>query len=97
MAHLCSIHTSTSDAILSALLLPWIMWQENVTGYWQEGSASTAIPTFVSGIMGRHNKTGDITFGAALLLKSFDNNLLHVISSTSQTLQLQRILELCDT
>jgi len=45
--------------------------------YWWEGSTSTAVlPTSTSDIIGRHNKTGGITFGAALvhkLIKALEN------------------------
>ena len=51
-----------------ALLLPSVTQQQNVLGYWQEGSTSAATPpTSTSDIMGQHNKTGGITFGAALI------------------------------
>jgi len=37
-------------------------------GYWWEGSASGAIPsTSTSDVMDQHNKTGGITFRAALI------------------------------
>jgi len=37
-------------------------------GYWWEGSLSTAIPpTSASDIVGQHNKTGGITFRAAIV------------------------------
>jgi len=52
-------------------LLPSVTWQQNIMGYWWEGSTSTAIPpTFVSDIVGQHNKIGGITFGAALIVES---------------------------
>lgn len=37
--------------------------------YWQEGSASTAMPpTFASDILGLHNKVGGVTFRATLIV-----------------------------
>ena len=52
----------------TASLLPTVTQQLNVTEYWWEGLTSTAIPsTSTSDIMGQHNKTGGITFGAALI------------------------------
>jgi len=48
-AHLCFVHTSMSDAVLSGCpLLPSVIWQQNVSGYWQEGSTSTTIPPATS-------------------------------------------------
>jgi hypothetical protein len=45
-------------------LLPSVAQQQNLTEYWREGSASTAISiTFASAVVGQHNKMGDITFG----------------------------------
>jgi len=53
----------------NAPLLPSVTRQKNVIGYWWEGSVSTVIPpTSASDIMGQHNKTGGITFGAALII-----------------------------
>ena len=52
----------------TAPLLPPVTRQQNVMGYWQEGSASTAVPPpSDSDMVGQHNKTGGITFGAALI------------------------------
>ena len=51
-------------------LLPSVTWQQNVMKYWWEGSVSTVIPpTSASYIVGQHNKIGDITFGAYLLVE----------------------------
>ena len=48
-------------------LLPSVIWQQNITDYWQERSTSTAIPpASTSLITGQHNKVGGITFRAAL-------------------------------
>ena len=45
----------------SAPLLPAVTWQQYVMGYRWEGSTSAAVsPTFASGVMGQHNKTGTI-------------------------------------
>jgi len=52
----------------SAPLLPSVTQQQHGMGCWWEGSTSAAIPpTAASDIMGWHNKTGGITFGAALI------------------------------
>ena len=51
----------------SPLLLS-VTWQQNVTGYWWEGSTPTALPTISpSEVMGQHNKIGDITFGTVVI------------------------------
>ena len=45
MTHLCFIHTSISDTILSDCpLLPSVTQQQRVTEYWWEGSACPAVP-----------------------------------------------------
>ena len=69
MTHLCFIYSSLLDAVLSdAPLLPGVSWQQNVTEYWWEGSASTAIPPMsASDIMGPCNEIEGINFGAALI------------------------------
>jgi len=52
----------------TAPLLPSIPQQQNVTGYWWEGSIFTAVPpTSASDIMSQHNKIGGITFGAIFI------------------------------
>jgi len=57
VTHLCFISTFMSDTILSDM------------EYWWEGSAPTAIPpTSASDVMGQHNKIGDISFEAALVI-----------------------------
>ena len=39
----------------------------NVMGYWWEGSASATIPpSSASDVLGPHNKTGGVSFGAGL-------------------------------
>jgi len=41
----------------TAPLLPSVTWQQHVTGYWWEGSTSTAIPpTSTSDVMSQHHK-----------------------------------------
>jgi len=51
----------------SAPLLPSVTWQQHVTGYWWQASASTAIsPTSDSDSVGQDNKIG-VTFKAALI------------------------------
>ena len=69
MTHLCFIYSSLLDAVLSDTpLLPGVSWQQNVTEYWWEGSASTAIlPTCSTDIMGQHHKIGGITFRVVLI------------------------------
>jgi hypothetical protein len=53
----------------TAPLLSSVAWQQNLTEYWREGSASTAISTtFTSDIVGQHNKIGGITFGTAYIV-----------------------------
>ena len=50
----------------TAPLLPSVTQQQNVMGYWQEGSTFTAIPpTSTSDVMGQHHKIGGITFRIA--------------------------------
>ena len=45
---------------------PSVTQQQNVMGYWQEGSTFTAIPpTSTSDVMGQHHKIGGITFRIA--------------------------------
>ena len=52
----------------TAPLLSSVTRQQNGMEHWQESSTSTAIsPSSASAIMDQLNKTGDITFGAALL------------------------------
>jgi len=52
----------------TAPLLPSVTQQQIVRECWWEGLSSTAIPPpFASDIVGQHNKTGDVIFGAALL------------------------------
>ena len=49
-------------------VLPSVARQQNVMGYWWEGSTSIAIPpTSASDIMGQLNNIGDITVRAALV------------------------------
>ena len=51
----------------TAPLLLSVIRQENVMGYWWEGSTSTAIPpTSASDGMGQHHKIEGITFGTPL-------------------------------
>ena len=54
----------------TAPLLPYVAQQQNVTENWQESSTSTVIPpTSVSDVEGQHNKTGGVTFRAAVIHK----------------------------
>jgi len=68
-SHLCFKHTSMWDIILSNChLAVFCLTQQNVMGYWQEGSNSTAIPlTSTSDVMGQYSKIGGITSGADLV------------------------------
>jgi len=51
----------------TALLLPSVAWQQNLTEYWWEGSTSAAIPPISAfDITGQHNK-GGIMFRLALI------------------------------
>jgi hypothetical protein len=53
---------------------------KKITICWQEDSTATAIPsTSASDVMGKHNKTEDITFGAACVpeAKCKDSIKLH--------------------
>ena len=67
-------HTSASYALpcqipfcQTAFLLPSVTRQQHVTGYWQEGSTSTAVPpTSTSDVTGQQNIMGGIISGAAL-------------------------------
>jgi len=49
----------------SAPLLPSVTQQQNIMGYWWEGSTSAAIPPTAASDVGQHNEIGGITFGAA--------------------------------
>ena len=54
----------------TAPLLPSVTQQQNVMECWWEGSTSTAIPPpSASDVMGQHNTTGGINFGAALIVR----------------------------
>ena len=64
--HLCCMHTSMSDAILSDCLSAAIshITMLNIREYWCEGATSTAIPpTSTSNVVSQHNKIGRIAFG----------------------------------
>ena len=52
----------------TAPVLSSVTQQQNVKGYWWEGSTSTAVPpTSASDAVGQHNQIGGITFGASLI------------------------------
>ena len=52
----------------TAPLLPSVTHQQHVMAYWWEGSTPTAIlPASTPDVVNQHNKTGGITFGAALV------------------------------
>ena len=51
----------------TAPLLPSVTWQQNVTEYWQEGSASTTIPPPSVHVMGQHNEIVVFSFGTAFI------------------------------
>ena len=74
-------HTFASHALpyqmsfcQTAPLVPSVTEQQHVMGYWWKGSTSTAAPPSALGITGWHNKTGDITFGAALIHGVLETN-----------------------
>jgi hypothetical protein len=58
-----------SDAILTDCLSAAICLKATkLTNYWPEDSVSTAIqPASAYKVVGQHNKTGGITFGAPLV------------------------------
>jgi len=68
----------------TAPLLPSVSQKPDVTECWWEGSTSSAIPpTFFSDMEGQHNKIGDITFEAALVvpvLHFLGNNLCFILN-----------------
>ena len=71
MRHLCFIRTSTSCAILSDCPAA-ICYTTNLMEHWQEGSASTAMPsTSTSDMVGQHNETGGIIFRSTLIHGTF--------------------------
>jgi len=78
VTHLCFIHTSMSDTILSDYLSAAICHvTAKVTEYWWEGSTSTAVPpTSASDAMGQHHKIGGIIFGAALIFSNLKCSML---------------------
>ena len=52
----------------TAPVLSSVTQQQNVKGYWWEGSTSIDIsPISASDVMGKHNKIGGITFRAVLI------------------------------
>ena len=74
--HILGSHSLTCQRPFcqTAPLLPFVTQQQNVMEYWREGSASAAIPPIsASDVVNQHNKTGGITFRAALV-HYFDNH-----------------------
>ena len=71
----CQFHTFASYALSCQMpicrtvpLLPSVTQQQHIAEYWWEDSTSTAIPpSSASEVVGSHNKTGGITFGAACI------------------------------
>ena len=54
----CTLASQTQFSQTAPLLLP-VTRQQNMMGYWWEGSASIVIPpTSASDIVGQHHKTG---------------------------------------
>lgn len=52
----------------TAPLLPSVLWQQDVAECRWEGSASSAVPpASTSDVVGRRNKIGGVTFGAAFV------------------------------
>jgi len=67
---LCRSSSSMMSFCQTAHLLPFVIWQQNVTEYRQESSASAAIPpTSISDVMGQDQKIGGLSFRAALIYK----------------------------
>ena len=44
----------------------FVRWQQNVMGYWQEVSRSTATPPTSTDVVGQNNNIGGITFRSPL-------------------------------
>jgi hypothetical protein len=66
--HLCFVHTFMSHANLLDCYSAVCSTATELTNYWREDSASTAIsPAFPSNIVCQHNKIGDITFRVHLM------------------------------
>ena len=64
----------------TAPLLPSVTQQQNVTEYWWEGSASSAIlPASVSTAVGQCNNIGGVTFRAALVAALISGGVLFFI------------------
>ena len=96
-------HTFSSRSLLCQMpfcqtvpLLPSVMVQQNVTGYWWEGSTSAAIPppTSTSDVMGQRHKTGSNTFRAALkiikIYNAYRNTHYKDLSTTSTEIAAQK-------
>ena len=71
IAYFCFICISMSDAVLSDCSSASIGHRATKCNkYWQKGSTSTVKPlTSAPDVMGQHNKTGGVTFRAALIFK----------------------------
>ena len=69
------------------------MQQQNASGYWWEGSPSTAIPpTPTFDIKSQHNNIGGSTFGVALVLFRQPADLWTTAHSTLQKTQHMEIM-----
>jgi len=74
----------------TAPLLPSVAQQQNVMGYWWEGSTCTAIsPTSASDVTGQQNE--GITFRAALVLNTYHQlwKFLFLVMTVYPTWELQ--------
>jgi len=66
--HICIVHTSRSDIILSdAPLLSSLTQQHNLREHWWKGSTSAVVPPSASDVAGQHNKIGGIILRAVLV------------------------------
>jgi len=70
---LCFADIPMSDPFCqTAPLLPSVTGQQNVMGYWWEGSDSTAVPPkSACNVVGQYNKMRGINFRAALVFNLF--------------------------
>jgi hypothetical protein len=75
----------------TAPLLSSVAWKQNLSEYWREDSASTAISTvFASDGVGQHNKIGGITFGTTYVLEvasHYERGMYNELSSMPYILQ----------
>ena len=73
----------------AAALLLSVTPQQNVTGYWWEGSASTAVPpTSASVTVGHHHKVGDITSGTVLIASTLNKEETRIMQQGITTVEI---------